>query len=81
MLCRLGIYKWSFSGPSVYCIAINDTNIFAGTYGEGIFMSTDNGASWNAMNTGIGGNTYIESFAISGQKIFAGTYGGGVFIN
>jgi len=29
------------------------TNIFAGTDGVGIFLSTDNGTSWNAVNAGL----------------------------
>ena len=42
-------------------------------YGGGIFLSTDNGASWTQVNTGIT-NTNISSFAISDENIFAGLW-------
>ena len=37
-------------GVSINCFAINGSNIFAGTDGGGVFLSSDNGSSW--VNTG-----------------------------
>jgi photosystem II stability/assembly factor-like uncharacterized protein len=53
------------------------TNLFAGTT-SGIFLSTNNGTSWTAVNTSM---TYADviTFAVGGLKLFAGTYQGGVF--
>ena len=60
-------------------LAINDSNIFAGTYKNGVYLSSDNGNNWTAVNTGLT-DTIIRSLAISGTSIFAGT-NGGVFLS
>jgi ligand-binding sensor domain-containing protein len=57
---------------------VNGSNLFAGTDG-GVFLSTTNGASWTAVNTGLT-NTSVRSLAVSGSNLFAGT-GGGVFLS
>ena len=63
----------------VFALAINSSgDIFAGTRGDGVFRSTNNGDSWSAINTGVT-NTVVFALAInSSGDIFAGT-GGGVF--
>ena len=63
-------------GGTILFLAISGNNIFAGTYGGGVYLSTDNGSNWT--QTGLT-NTWVYSLAISGNYIFAGTYGGGVF--
>ncbi|MBK7032468.1 MAG: hypothetical protein IPH49_04205 [Ignavibacteria bacterium] len=66
-------------GGDIRCMAVSDTNLFAGTYGSaGVFLSTNNGASWTAVNTGLT-NNIVLSLAVSGSNLFAGTDGGGVF--
>ncbi|MDR3503121.1 MAG: T9SS type A sorting domain-containing protein [Legionella sp.] len=64
---------------SVYDFAVSGTNLFAGTSNGGVFLSTDNGISWNAVNSGLT-NTAVFTLAVSGTNIFAGTYGG-VFLS
>ncbi len=64
-------------GGRINCFAVSGTNLFAGTDG-GVFLSTNNGTSWTAVNTGLT-NTEILSLAVSGTNLFAGTYGGGVW--
>ena len=61
-------------------LAISDNNIFAGTERGGIFLSTDNGSSWAAVNNGLT-SIYVLSLAVSGTNIFAGTYRDGVFLS
>ncbi|HVN49416.1 MAG TPA: T9SS type A sorting domain-containing protein [Bacteroidota bacterium] len=51
------------------------TNLFAGTYGSGIYRSTDNGSSWSAVDSGLT-NKYVNAIAVSGSNLFAGTDGG-----
>jgi hypothetical protein len=74
---------------SVFAFAVSPngtggTNLFAGTYYSGVFLSTDNGTSWTAVNTGLP-NTSVLSLAVSpngtgGTNLFAGTWGG-VFLS
>jgi photosystem II stability/assembly factor-like uncharacterized protein len=63
-------------GGDVRTLAINPANgnIFAGTYGYGIFRSTNNGENWMPVNTGLTINAVL-SLAInkSTGHIFAGT--------
>jgi hypothetical protein len=64
-------------GGFVLSLAISENNIFTGTW-DGIFLSTDNGSSWNAVNNGLT-DLYVRALAISGNNIFAGTAISGVW--
>ena len=76
---------------NIRCIAVSPSaggsspNLFAGTDG-GVFLSTNDGASWTAVNTGLT-NPPVRCFAVSpatsgsGTALFAGTAGGGVFLS
>lgn len=81
-----GIYRatdsttitWKKTGSMnfcVYALTNNGNNIFAGTYQQGVYRSTDNGDSWQSVNNGLGNNTVI-TFCTKNNKIFAGTEGG-----
>ena len=65
-------------GGYVYCFAVSGTNLFVGTTGGGVFLSTNNGTSWTAVNTGLT-NTVVLALAVSGTNLFAGNYYGGVW--
>ncbi len=67
-------------GGVVQALAINSSgHIFAGTFGGGVFLSTDNGSSWMTVNIGLT-NTNVRALAInSSGVIFAGTNGSGTF--
>ncbi|MEJ5352753.1 MAG: T9SS type A sorting domain-containing protein, partial [Melioribacteraceae bacterium] len=58
--------------------AFSGTNIFAGSYSAGVFLSTDNGSSWNSINTGLT-DTDVLSLAIKDDTLFAGTFSSGVW--
>jgi hypothetical protein len=87
-------------------LAVNGSNLFAGTLYEGpygddhehgddehdgvdedsgvregssVFLSTNNGTSWTAVNTGLT-STQVFSLAVGGSNLFAGT-GIGVFLS
>ena len=71
------------SGPfdkRISCFTVSGTNIFVGTISGGIFLSTDNGSNWTAVNNGLT-NNYVYSLEVSGTNIFAGTWGGGVYLS
>jgi photosystem II stability/assembly factor-like uncharacterized protein len=64
----------------VTCLAVNGTNLFAGTAGGGVFRSTNDGLSWTAANTNLT-TTSVYSLAINGSNLYAGTNGSGVFLS
>jgi hypothetical protein len=59
----------------VNSLAVIDSNIFAGTDGDGIFLSTDNGKNWEGINDGLQSKV-IHKIFIDGITIFAGTDSG-----
>ena len=63
----------------VYSFAVIGKNLFAGT-DAGVFLSTDEGVNWTAMNLGLT-KTYVKSLCVSGTNLCAGTNGGGVFLS
>lgn len=71
------------SGINVRGILVNDTNVFAGTMGPGMFILENTNNSWKSVNEGITSN---KQLLVSGllsvdSTIFAATYGGGVFLS
>src|SRR5208283_2927167 len=66
-----------FSSQYIECLDTMGANLFAGTNGYGVFLSTDNGSRWNAVNNGLSGmGTWVTSMVIRDTNIFIGTYGG-----
>ena len=66
-------------GGHIGCLTVSGSNVFAGTWGGGIFLSSNNGSTWTAVNQGLTAPV-VFSFAVSGSNIFAGT-DGGVFLS
>jgi photosystem II stability/assembly factor-like uncharacterized protein len=58
--------------PNILCLTVRDQDIFAGTSGQGIFQSTDNGASWIQSDSGLT-NTYVTGLTSIGPRLFAAT--------
>ncbi len=78
-----GTDVWTSNGPyggQIMALAINPqspSTLYAGTSG-GVFESTDSGATWSAINNGLG-NLGVNSLAINSQNpstLYAGTDGG-----
>jgi 6-phosphogluconolactonase (cycloisomerase 2 family) len=72
------------SVSQITTLTVNGANLFAGTNLGGAFLSTDNGANWTPINTGLT-TTNVWCFAVSpngagGTNIFAGT-DAGVFLS
>jgi photosystem II stability/assembly factor-like uncharacterized protein len=84
LLMNMVIYpQWTQTngpfGGEILCFISHNSNLFAGTSGDGIYLSSDNGESWKAVNNGL--SSYgIISFAASGNNLFAGTWTG-VFLS
>jgi hypothetical protein len=54
------------------------TTLYAGTYGGGVFKSTNGGTTWSAFNTGLT-NLDVYALAINSTMLYAGTWYGGAF--
>jgi photosystem II stability/assembly factor-like uncharacterized protein len=71
-------------GGTIVAVAVDPTNpqvIFAGTFGSGVFKSTDGGSNWHSVNRGLT-NLYIYSLAIDPVQpdtLYAGTYRSGMY--
>jgi ligand-binding sensor domain-containing protein len=54
--------------PVVSALVVYKSNIIAGTY-DGVYISTNNGSSWSAVNTGLPVIKEVISLAISDSNI------------
>jgi len=67
--------------------ASSGADLFAGTWWGGVFLSTNNGANWTSVSTGLPSNTNVGSLAVDGTNLFAGVSPGmggtvgGVFVS
>lgn len=72
-------------GSTVYLLSNpkNGQELYAGSWGAGVFKSTDGGANWFPSSLGINPAHFkINSMAIDSlnpSTVYAGTYGGGVY--
>ena len=66
-------------GCDVHCFAVNGNNIFAGTR-YGIYLSTNNGQNWTAVNNGLTTDNSIASIVVKNNIVFAATWHG-VFVS
>jgi hypothetical protein len=70
--------------PTVQALAVNPTNpsiLYAGTFSDGVFKSTDGGGNWNAINVGLKA-TSVSALVIDPTNpsiLYAGTFDRGVF--
>jgi len=60
------------SSKSVHSLAYSGNNIFAGTYSNGVYISTNNGTNWTNTSTELT-NKQVYSLAINGNNLYAGT--------
>jgi hypothetical protein len=76
-----GLPKDEYGNYFIRDLAASGSNLFVGTGNGGVFLSTDNGASWHAVTAGLT-NSDVMALAISpdGTNLFAGT-SGGVFLS
>ncbi|GJM35855.1 MAG: hypothetical protein DHS20C18_48560 [Saprospiraceae bacterium] len=55
----------------IYSFAIEGSHLFAGA-SDGVYLSTDNGNSWMAMNSGLT-TSFVTWLEVSGTSLYAGT--------
>ena len=64
-----------FNGTS-HALLVSGTNLFTGTDGGGVFLSTNNGTSWTAVDTGIGlTDRYVWAMIATSYNVLVGTSG------
>ncbi len=80
-----GVGVWTPLGPeggSVWALAVDPADadvVYAGTR-NGVFKSTDAGATWTVASKGLGpAGVWVMSFAITSEAVYAGTYSSGVY--
>ncbi|MBI4430062.1 MAG: hypothetical protein HY562_13195 [Ignavibacteriales bacterium] len=63
--------RTSLDSVTVTALAVSGTNLYAGSNGGLIFLSTDGGASWRVLSPGVA-NFSVIALAVSGENIIAG---------
>ena len=77
--------KWvsvgHFRGGAVKDFAVKDGALFVAIAESGVFLSEDQGASWNTANTGLPPQAFVECLAASDKDVFLGTFKHGIFVS
>jgi len=60
----------------VTALAVDGSNLFAGTSDSGVFHSMDNGENWIAANVGLPATLYVTALGINGNTIYLGSFFG-----
>ena len=64
---------------NVVALVVSGPALFAGTWGNGIFLSTDNGANWTTVNSGLT-VSFIRTLIVKDNNLFAGS-DSGIFLS
>ncbi len=78
-LCAQWVKTNSPYQGQVNSLAVSDTNLFAGTQG-GVFLSTDNGVRWTAVNKGLK-NIYVVYLAAYEKNLLVETNDGDLYLS
>ncbi|MCX6270420.1 MAG: hypothetical protein NTU44_04215 [Bacteroidetes bacterium] len=54
------------------------SSVYAGTWGSGIYVTSNEGTTWTQNNAGLT-NLNVTSLVVEGADIYAGTYQGGIY--
>ncbi len=80
IVCSQWVQLSAQPGGSYALLAASGTRLFAGTYSNGIYLSSDQGLSWAKKNNGLS-SLWILSIGFMGSDIFVGTNGGGLYMS
>jgi len=83
--------SWSRSSkpaPGVTAIEalwVRNHRLYAGTFGQGVFISDDLGATWSPFNDGLvggplGSQLFVVDFQVRDHRLYAATAGAGVYV-
>ncbi len=77
ILCVKADAQWQncFNNSDARTLLACGYNIFAGT-DAGVYLSSNNGNTWDSVNTGLPLHSFVPALAIKGDTIFAGTSNG-----
>lgn len=71
------------NGPApgiIQCLATStEGTLFSGVFGEGVFKSLDQAASWEATSNGLTNVNVLALLGTHAGDVFAGTFGGGIY--
>lgn len=70
---------------SIQAVHVRNGRLYAGTLGQGVFVSDDRGLTWQPYNEGLVGGLFdsqrhIGDFAVRGDSLYAATLGAGVYV-
>ena len=63
------------AGSSAYWLETLGSDLYAGTWGEGVFRWDDGNRAWKPANTGLA-NRFVRSAVVAGSTLYVGTSGG-----
>ena len=72
--------SWQGAAPSIQTLVVTqDGIVYAGSFGMGLFRSTNRGQSWEKLNRGLT-DPFLLCLAVTPeQEVYAGTMRGGVY--
>jgi hypothetical protein len=70
---------------SIESIWIRNHRLYVATFGQGVFVSDDLGATWQAFNQGLVGGLFnsqldVSDLQVRGDSLYAATLGAGVYV-
>ena len=73
------------SVTSIEAVHVRNGRLYAGTFGQGVFVSDDRGLTWQGYNQGLVGGFFdsqldLGDFAVRGDSLYAATLGAGVYV-
>jgi photosystem II stability/assembly factor-like uncharacterized protein len=77
--CTMGLFEWSLFGllgDIVNRVFLNGPDWYAGTSGDGLYRSSDNGNSWQHFTNGIHPASSVHHLASNGNELWAASNGG-----
>lgn len=77
-LCQWVPVTQGMGNLNIYSLTCSGSNIFAGTLGHGVYLSSNTGTNW--IHIGLDSQN-VRSLIVSGKNIFAGTQANGIYLS